>query len=81
MILQWVKNTENVLPLWMKVCFFNLRSMDDTIPLRLERHDPAKNMQRFYSLQVEPNLFGEWCLLRVFNLGEAQKHDPEKQVR
>jgi predicted DNA-binding WGR domain protein len=34
--------------------------------LRLERCDPAKNMLRFYALQVAPNLFGEWSLLRVW---------------
>jgi predicted DNA-binding WGR domain protein len=32
--------------------------------LRLERRDPAKRMLRFYTLQILPNLFGEWGLLR-----------------
>ena len=40
--------------------------MDDTNTLRLERRDPARNMMRFYVLQVAPNLFGEWCLLRMW---------------
>jgi predicted DNA-binding WGR domain protein len=30
----------------------------------LERHDPARNMARFYSLTVTPTLFGEWALIR-----------------
>ena len=34
--------------------------------LRLERRDPAKRMQRFYALQVIPNLFGEWGLMRAW---------------
>ena len=32
--------------------------------LRLERRDPSKNMMRYYTLQVTPGLFGEWCLVR-----------------
>ena len=40
--------------------------MDDPDALRLERCDPARKMMRFYALQVAPNLFGEWCLLRVW---------------
>ena len=37
--------------------------MDNSV-LRLERRDPTKRMLRFYTLQVLPNLFGEWGLLR-----------------
>lgn len=36
----------------------------DNPALRLERRDPAKRLLRFYTLQVLPNLFGEWGLLR-----------------
>ena len=32
--------------------------------VHLTRIDPAKNMARFYKLDVQPNLFGEWCLIR-----------------
>ena len=39
--------------------------MDNSV-LRLERRDPAKRMLRFYTLQVLPNLFGEWGLLRAW---------------
>ncbi len=31
--------------------------------VHLTRIDPAKNMARFYKLDVQPNLFGEWCLI------------------
>ena len=30
----------------------------------LYRIDPAKRMQRYYRLDVQPNLFGQWCLIR-----------------
>lgn len=39
--------------------------MDNPV-LRLERRDPAKRMLRFYTLQILPNLFGEWGLLRAW---------------
>jgi predicted DNA-binding WGR domain protein len=30
----------------------------------LHRIDPAKNMHRFYGLDVRRDLFGQWCLVR-----------------
>ncbi len=40
----------------------------------LEKHDPAKNMARFYSLMILPNLFGEWSLQREWGrIGQAGK--------
>ena len=32
--------------------------------MQLRRVDPAQNMARFYTLSVQPTLFGEWCLVR-----------------
>lgn len=32
--------------------------------LTLTRIDPARNMQRFYRLDVQPDLFGAWCFIR-----------------
>ncbi len=32
--------------------------------LTLYRTDPARHMARFYSLDVQPDLFGAWCLIR-----------------
>ncbi|KPF42614.1 WGR domain-containing protein [Rhizobium sp. AAP43] len=32
--------------------------------LYVERRDRTKNMFRFYALSIEPNLFGEACLIR-----------------
>jgi predicted DNA-binding WGR domain protein len=29
----------------------------------LHRVDPARNMHRFYRLEVAPDLFGRWCLI------------------
>lgn len=33
-------------------------------PLTLRRIDPAKNVSRFYRLDVQPDLFAPWCLMR-----------------
>ena len=30
----------------------------------LYRIDPAKRMHRFYRLDVQPDLFGQWCFMR-----------------
>lgn len=32
--------------------------------LYVERSDATKNMARFYAMPIEPNLFGEACLMR-----------------
>jgi predicted DNA-binding WGR domain protein len=32
--------------------------------ITLHQIDPARNRQRFYTLQLAPNLFGEWSLIR-----------------
>lgn len=32
----------------------------------LYRTDPARNMARYYRLDVQPDLFGEHCLIRVW---------------
>ncbi|MBV8577594.1 MAG: WGR domain-containing protein [Acetobacteraceae bacterium] len=32
--------------------------------ITLVRTDPARNMRRFYCLDVQPDLFGAWCLMR-----------------
>lgn len=33
-------------------------------PVVLYRIDAAKRMHRYYRLDVQPDLFGEWCLMR-----------------
>ena len=38
----------------------------------LHRTDPAKNMRRFYRLDVQPDLFGQWCFIREWGrIGRA----------
>ncbi len=32
--------------------------------ITLTRHDAARNMCRFYRLDVQPDLFGQWCVIR-----------------
>jgi predicted DNA-binding WGR domain protein len=40
--------------------------------ITLRRIDPAKNMRRFYRLDVQPDLFGQWCLIREWGrIGSA----------
>jgi predicted DNA-binding WGR domain protein len=37
----------------------------DTVPfVILDRHDPARNMARYYVLSIEPSLFGDTALVR-----------------
>lgn len=38
----------------------------------LYRTDQARNMARFYSFDVQPDLFGAWCLIREWGrIGRA----------
>ena len=40
--------------------------------MHLRRIDPDRNMARFYTISVQPNLFGEWSLLREWGrIGSA----------
>ena len=32
--------------------------------ITLTRTDAARNMKRFYKLDIQPDLFGAWCLVR-----------------
>lgn len=47
-------------------------------PVYLTRIDPARNMERFYKLDVQPTLFGEWSLItewgRIGSPGRVQEH-------
>ncbi len=38
----------------------------------LRRIEPTRNMARFYSLRVQPTLFGDWALVREWGrMGQA----------
>jgi len=38
----------------------------------LRRVDPDQNMRRFYRLDLQPDLFGAWCLVREWGrIGQA----------
>ena len=40
--------------------------------------DPAKNMHRFYSVQIVPTLFGEWSIMREWGrIGSPGRIDIE----
>lgn len=46
--------------------------------LYVERTDDTKNMARFYAISIEPNLFGEACLVRrwgrIGTKGQTMSH-------
>ena len=45
--------------------------------MHLHRIDHNRNMARFYSMQVQKTLFGEWTLLREWALdGTVREHLP-----
>jgi predicted DNA-binding WGR domain protein len=43
--------------------------------LCLTRHDPARNMARFYRLQIAPDLFGGAVLIRQWGRIGTQGHE------
>ena len=45
--------------------------------IRLTRSDPARNMHRFYAVQLAPTLFGEWAL--VAEWGRIGSHAEVRQ--
>ncbi len=45
--------------------------------LYVERTDPAKNMARYYAMEIEQTMFGESCLTRRW--GRIGKRGQEKQ--
>ncbi|MCD4658486.1 WGR domain-containing protein [Agrobacterium sp.] len=51
--------------------------------LYVERRDSAKNMARFYSMSIEPDLFGELCLTRRWGRigakGQSLTHHFERE--
>jgi predicted DNA-binding WGR domain protein len=45
---------------------------DEASMIYLTKTDPAQNMSRFYTLDIQPTLFGEWALLREWGrIGRA----------
>ncbi|MBY5854142.1 WGR domain-containing protein [Rhizobium leguminosarum] len=46
--------------------------------LYVERTDASKNMARYYAMSIEPNLFGEACLIRRWGRigarGQGREH-------
>ena len=51
-------------------------------PVTLRRTDPAKNMARFYALEVERDLFGRHVLVRRWErIGTAGKNRLDEHTR
>jgi predicted DNA-binding WGR domain protein len=49
--------------------------MSNSDPVHLRRVDPAQNMRRFYSLSIQPTLFGGASLIRDWG-GSARAVKP-----
>ncbi|MBB3313358.1 putative DNA-binding WGR domain protein [Rhizobium sp. BK196] len=51
--------------------------------LYVERSDAARNMARYYAMSIEPNLFGDVCLLRkwgrIGTKGQMMVHHFERE--
>lgn len=48
----------------------------------LHRIDPVKNMRHFYMLDVQPDLFGQWCFIREWGrIGKNQKDEATTRYR
>lgn len=47
------------------------------IPAYLERLDPVQQMARFYSIRVEPTLFGDWAA--VYRWGRIGTHGQRQE--
>ncbi len=51
--------------------------------LYVERTNAEKNMARFYAISIEPNLFGEACLMRrwgrIWTRGQMKVHHFERE--
>ncbi|HCH72063.1 MAG TPA: WGR domain-containing protein [Ochrobactrum sp.] len=39
-------------------------SNQNSFPIHFRKIMSHNNMRRFYTLSVQPNLFGEWCVMR-----------------
>ncbi|MCO6188514.1 WGR domain-containing protein [Rhizobium sp. L1K21] len=52
--------------------------------LYIERKDASQNMARFYRLSIEPDLFGEICLIRQWGRigakGQSKVHHFESEA-
>ena len=50
----------------MVAILYSAHTMNDLDASGSNGVTPPKHMLRYYAMQVMPNLFGEWCLLRVW---------------
>ena len=53
-------------------CGYYLADRGTVQMIHLTRIDPARNMARFYTMALQPTLFGEWALLKEWGwIGSA----------
>jgi predicted DNA-binding WGR domain protein len=48
-------------------------------PVYLERHDPDKNLHRFYQLFITPGIFGDWSLVKEWGT-KIMRSQTEKRL-
>jgi predicted DNA-binding WGR domain protein len=41
-----------------------LSFLQQSASVMLHRHDPARNLHRYYQLDIQTDLFGNWCFVR-----------------
>lgn len=68
---------------FMHYCVDNSLKIDTCVLISLTRIDPSQNMQRFYCLSVQPDLFGGYSLVREWGrIGRSgqllHKHYPDE---
>ena len=57
---------------WPRLSSRGAKKNDEAPMIYLTRTDPARNMARFYTMALQPTLFGEWALLREWGrIGSA----------
>jgi hypothetical protein len=48
--------------------------------ITLHRTDAARNMHRYYRLDVQPDLFGEWCFVREWGRIGRPRADAQRPL-
>jgi predicted DNA-binding WGR domain protein len=59
------------------LCHDHAGMISQPYQLYVERTDPARNMARYYAMEIEQTIFGEACLTRRW--GRIGKRGQEKQ--
>lgn len=55
--------------------------MDDAKETTVARSDPGCNMHRYYRLDMQPDLFGQWCFIRKWGRAGQTRTVPYPTVQ